>query len=324
MAEEETDANGTTDIAAVIGNIAGALVPSSVKALNRLVGAVIDIPVAYTERVSERVRAKTKSYVAVENAVAGAAERGVLADEATMHRAMDALVAREYRKQESRESVAKEFVAEMQHDNSEPAPDAEIDDDWLNVFERYAEDASTERMQQLWGKVLAGEVRKPGRFSMRTLRFLSEFSQNDALLFADFCDLTFGVVAPTKLLKPNAEKDIRHLLHLEASGLISGASGVGFNNTRVFGNHGFAFIVEDDLAIQFKGEPGQSLVTSCFTLTPMGLELTYLLPARDRNAAARQVALAVKQDNISAAYISAVDASGGAHPIEVLWGAPPT
>jgi hypothetical protein len=113
---------------------------------------------------------------------------------------MGNLLAKEYRQQGNREAVAREFLNDLQQteelptQSTEPAP--ELDDDWLNVFERYAGDASTDRMQRLWGRVLAGEVRRPGRFSIRTLRFLSEFSQQDALLFADFCTSAFGGIAP--------------------------------------------------------------------------------------------------------------------------------
>lgn len=99
----------------------------------------------------------------------------------------------------------------------------EPDDDWLNVFERYVEDASSERLQGLWGKVLAGEIRRPGRFSTRTLRFLSEFSQADALTFESFAKSAFADNAPKKAVTNKEDRNIGHLIHLEASGLIQGA-----------------------------------------------------------------------------------------------------
>jgi len=54
-----------------------------------------------------------------------------------------------------------------------PTNDAEPDVDWLNVFTSYAEKASTERMQKHWASVLAGEIRRPGSFSLTTLQLLS-------------------------------------------------------------------------------------------------------------------------------------------------------
>lgn len=310
-------------IANAITGVVHALIPSSVKALNRLIGAVVEIPAAHLERVSERTRAKTRSYVAVEDAVANAVAQGVVGDVEIARRAMNVLVAKEYRKQENREAVAKEFLNDLrqeQPDEEQSHPSESIlDDDWLNVFERYAEDASTERMQALWGRVLAGEVRKPGRFSMRTLRFLSEFSQRDALLFAEVCDSTFGGIIPNALVKPNEFKDISGLLDLETAGLITGASGLGLTSNVKIGENGFGFVREDGLALQFKGVPGISFPIECCTLTPLGRELIFLLSSRDTLAVARRVAHSIKRDDIEAAFISRIDAQGRVYPIEVLW-----
>src|SRR5208283_1459027 len=56
----------------------------------------------------------------------------------------------------------------------------------LNIFERYAEDASSETMRALWARVLAGEIRRPGQFSLRTLRFMSELDATTAKLFESY------------------------------------------------------------------------------------------------------------------------------------------
>lgn len=132
-----------------------------------------------------------------------------------MDRAINALVGREYRKQVNREAVAVAMLNDTQNQasddgagNTPTAPTEEPQDDWLNVFERYAEDASSEQLQDLWGRVLSVEIRRPGRFSMRTLRLLSEFSQADALIFETFAKYAFGESAPKKLVYPNESTDI--------------------------------------------------------------------------------------------------------------------
>ena len=45
-----------------------------------------------------------------------------------------------------------------------------INDDWLNTFETEARQISTEEMQAYFGKVLAGEITKPGSYSRRTVK----------------------------------------------------------------------------------------------------------------------------------------------------------
>lgn len=63
---------------------------------------------------------------------------------------------------------------------------APVDTDWSARFFRHVEDVGNERMQLLWGKLLAGEVAAPGTFSPRTLRILSDLTTREAGLFEAF------------------------------------------------------------------------------------------------------------------------------------------
>lgn len=65
------------------------------------------------------------------------------------------------------------------------------DSDWTTRFFRIAEDISTEQMQVLWGKVLAGEVKRPGSFSLRTLDILKNISQKEAEIFVRIARIAF-------------------------------------------------------------------------------------------------------------------------------------
>ena len=71
-------------------------------------------------------------------------------------------------------------AAELDGDAQEP-PDRRVDDDWLWRWREAAGGVSSEKLQLLWGKVLAGEIRSPGTFSLRTLEFLKNLSQDEAL-----------------------------------------------------------------------------------------------------------------------------------------------
>ena len=64
-----------------------------------------------------------------------------------------------------------------------------ISDDFLNTYEDVARHKSSEDLQILFGRILAGEIRKPGTFSIRTLRLLDEIDQKIAVLFRRFCSL---------------------------------------------------------------------------------------------------------------------------------------
>ncbi len=69
-----------------------------------------------------------------------------------------------------------------------------IDDYWLNIFATEARPVSTEEMQHRFGRVLAGEIEKPGSYSIRTIKLLGELDQNTAILFKKFCSacVVFG------------------------------------------------------------------------------------------------------------------------------------
>ena len=67
--------------------------------------------------------------------------------------------------------------------------DREPDHDWTARFFNEVQDVSSEEMQSLWAKVLAGEVKQAGSTSVRTLGILKTLDQNAALVFRTFCSV---------------------------------------------------------------------------------------------------------------------------------------
>lgn len=59
----------------------------------------------------------------------------------------------------------------------------QVDSDWISRFFDTVEQISTDDMQKLWGKVLAGEIKQPGSFSLRTMDKLKNISRDEAELF---------------------------------------------------------------------------------------------------------------------------------------------
>lgn len=328
MSNPDDTGNLPAPITAAMAGIPAALVPASVKALDRLIGAAVDIPVAWLEYQKAKIVSRTEAFRTIDGAITKSAAAKVEADQQLADRALGSLVRKSYRQLGNKEAVGLAMLDDMR-DNSADIPDPAshgpskeppmIDDDWLNVFERYAEDASSERMQKLWGRVLAGEIRTPGKYGMRTLRFLSEFSQADALSFSAFCQNSFGDMAPKSLTMPDTIKDIRDFLYMESSGLIQGASGMGLSATKTFDESGHGYIREKSLLIVFKGTPNLTISYGVITLTPLGQELVTLLPGRDARAAARAVATALRQPEIKSCYLAVVNGEGAALNMEVLW-----
>jgi hypothetical protein len=64
-----------------------------------------------------------------------------------------------------------------------PPPPEAPDADWVARFFGVVQDVSAEEMQALWGKILAGEIRHPGRLSLRTLDILRNLTTAEAKVF---------------------------------------------------------------------------------------------------------------------------------------------
>jgi len=81
------------------------------------------------------------------------------------------------------ESVVEKTINQL-HDVVSDTP---VETDWLVTFFDNVKNISNENMQTIWARILAGEINQPGSYSLRTLHFLKQMSQKEALLFAEFC-----------------------------------------------------------------------------------------------------------------------------------------
>lgn len=84
-------------------------------------------------------------------------------------------------KQKNIEAVLDRAYNELE--NEENVTDEPIDKDWMLRFVNNIEDISNEEMQLLWAKIIAGEVKRPKTFSLRTLEVLHNISIDEAKLF---------------------------------------------------------------------------------------------------------------------------------------------
>ena len=66
-------------------------------------------------------------------------------------------------------------------------PDQEPDHDWTARFFNYIQDVSSDEMQLLWAKVLAGQIEQPGNASIRSLSILRNLDQVTAKRFQKLC-----------------------------------------------------------------------------------------------------------------------------------------
>lgn len=95
-------------------------------------------------------------------------------------------------KQETQREYNLETIADEAYDILKEATsdtNENVSDDWIAKFISYAQDVSDEDMKKIWARILAGEVKKPGSFSFRTLSILRNLSKEEAQIFGKCCSL---------------------------------------------------------------------------------------------------------------------------------------
>lgn len=108
-------------------------------------------------------------------------------------------------------------------------PDDDVDIDWITRFFDIVKDVNNEELQLIWSKILAGEIKKPKSFSLRTLDIIRNLSQNDATVFQKILPI---VVCSKPTLFISSEKNIMHnhniyysdIIHLSECGLLNSNS----------------------------------------------------------------------------------------------------
>ena len=90
----------------------------------------------------------------------------------------------EEKRQRNISAIVSQAAAELTADEVE---DHETNHDWTARFFNEAQDVSSEEMQVLWAKILAGEVGRPGSTSIRTLGVLRDLDRSAAKTFRRLC-----------------------------------------------------------------------------------------------------------------------------------------
>ncbi|GAA0614758.1 hypothetical protein GCM10008943_32360 [Paenochrobactrum glaciei] len=142
-------------------------------------------------------------------------------DSAFAERAFDNQYKKTLKLQANKDAVFQGAIEDLRNnpvseeeDNSGPQ---ELNEEFLDRFERYAEDASTEDLQRRWSKILAGEIRKPGTFSRKIMRSVDELEADAAILFSKLVSYQLEGVLFISLM---SELSFDEMLILTQSGLV--------------------------------------------------------------------------------------------------------
>jgi hypothetical protein len=208
MSEEPEATDSAEGALSVLSDTLGDLitgVPAPIRknafaAFGRLCTAAVNYPVTLIEGAAAERRAESKARVRLINTSASQIAKQMRTDPEYARAAVT-----KFAHKIIRERVNLDQISEIAADDlkSEPLttgaeqPEAPpISEDWLNAFESEAAQMSSEQMQRLFGKILAGEIRRPASYSIKTLRLMAQVDNRAAALFSLLCSLSISSRVP--------------------------------------------------------------------------------------------------------------------------------
>lgn len=195
---------------------------------------------------------------------------------------------------------ADEFYSEMNSSNS----DKIYDFDWFFRFYEAASTVSDAAMQELWAKILAGEVSEPSTFSFKTIDILKNISKKDAELFIKVCSYSF-VLGNTSYLPREAEyHNANDILYVDIMKL--NELGLMFNDGTIRTEFEVdtipkCIVVNDELIMTISSKHGENIKFSInqYPFTEAGREIASLISQRPSDETFIEYAklLSKKNDN---------------------------
>ncbi|NEH72283.1 DUF2806 domain-containing protein [Rhizobium leguminosarum] len=159
----------------------------AVAAIDRLAGNIADVGNAWLEGFTTRRRAKSEGERQLIEATARYGMERMQVDEAFATRAFENHFKKIAGQQVNKDAVVVEAIEDLRRtpptDEEAEAGPAAVSEEFISRFEKFAEGASSEELRERWGRILAGEIRKPGTFSPKVLRATDELEAEAATLF---------------------------------------------------------------------------------------------------------------------------------------------
>lgn len=122
-----------------------------------------------------------------------------------MQRTQNRIAIQEITRQQNIESVVDKAYELLENEND--VADTPVDEDWTRRFFNITGDISSNEMQEIWARILSGEIKHPGSFSMRTLETIRNMRTEEAQIFQKIIPLimyhgnVYFICADTDILK---------------------------------------------------------------------------------------------------------------------------
>jgi len=172
------------------------------KALAQLSTAAINIPTTWLDGKSAEIKASYEARVQIIKKQGDNISDRIEVPQEYISKASEKYASKVIKEQLNLDQItlnAARDITASENPSEEQAID-EISDDWLNEFENYARLKSSDDMKLIFGKLLSGEIKRPGTFSIRTIRLISQLDNNAAKLFQLLCSATSSMHIGAQIL----------------------------------------------------------------------------------------------------------------------------
>ena len=168
-------------------------------------------------------------------------------------------------------SRAKQQFARDEQVSKEP-----VAKDWITRFLDIAEEISDKDLQDIWGRILAGEIKKPRSYSLRTLEVMRNMSKDEALLIMKAS--TYQIALDLISTEPFA-LSLMDLMSLVDIGVVCGETLI--RTMTVPANGKISFVLNRKAQINVYATTGTKIQFKGYKLTKAGQELFTLIQEHD-------------------------------------------
>ena len=257
-----------------------------IKMISSSVADNITLPVVYT---NGEVSINSKDF----NELIQRTQERFLFQEVTKQNNIDSVVAKAYEELEQEETVS----------------EIPVDIDWTSRFFDSVANVSNEDMQDIWAKILAGEIKRPGSFSLRTLEIVKNVTKKEAEAFQKICEIVlklrndYFIVSEADIYKKYSI-EFSDILLLDECGLIISNGTLSYNmkipalQDSTISSEGYVLKIHNKLDIETKISYG------VYTLTNVGKQLFDVVKSSVNENYVCDVAEYIQKNNSSKINIS--------------------
>lgn len=198
---------------------------------------------------------------------------------------LDVVVADKLKREINVAKAALHAEEEFESETSDP-PEQPPSEDWLTRWRDSAEKVSEDEMQRLWGRILVGEIKQPGTYSLRALEVIRNLSKEDADLISNISNFKSNDI----IFKPENDDFLKNkglgftqLMELQDLGLIAGVeSGIsmtikGKADKPIEGQ----FIFDNHIVIFSSQHVGVTISIPVYAISKMGRQIIGLAKPED-------------------------------------------